>query len=402
MRLSVVICVDLNLVRFISRFLIIAALALIGCRRIDNARHEILGEKRSLVIFNREIAQQNLIMGGAELDHAEVSKQFKGNTLRVLAWEECLPASALDAFRERYGARIVVEPFATDAEALKRLRGSSEYDLALISSHFAEELFHDHELSEFNGGQLANWKCIDKEFRSLFPADRTPYFVPYMWSLLGIAYNSSKLDFIPQSWSQLYSYDPQAVPALRERVGLLPNFRFNFSMSLLSLGHSPNSEDPLELREAQQFLKSRMDKLKVAESPRDMMNLLSDGRVLMAQAFVSDVARLNLSRIQFSAPREGTCMRVDVFVIPKAGPPLRKALAHEFVNYMLQPEIAAAAVVSSFRCSTVGEVRAILPPKMKAAQSYLTRSRGEFPYLLSVSEQGFTFQQDSWDEMQVR
>jgi len=400
--LGTVLSVDLILVRFISRLLIFASIALIGCRRIDNSRHEILGEKDSIALFNREIPQQNLVVVGTALDQAELSKQFKGNTLRVLAWAECMPASAMDAFRERYGARIEVEPFATDAEALKRLRNSSKYDLVLLSSHFAEDLLHNNELSEFNGEQLANSKYIDKEFRGLFQREEKACFVPYMWSLLGIAYNSSKLDFIPHSWSQLYSFDPQAAPVLKERVGILPSSRLNFSMSLLSLGHDPNSENPLELSEAQQFLKSRIEKLKVVESTSDMMNRMSDGRVLMAQAFISDVARLNLSRIQFSAPREGTCMRVDVFVIPKTVSPLQKALAHAFVNYMLQPEIAAAVVVSSFRCSTVGAARAILPPKMKSAQSYLTRFDGALPHLLSVSEQGFTFQQDFWDDMLVR
>ena len=74
------------------------------------------------------------------------------------------------------------------------------------------------------------------------------YSVPYMWGTVGILYNKSLMDEVPDSWSYLWD------EKYKGQIYMLNSQRDSIAVALKYLGYSINTKDPQELAEAEQAL----------------------------------------------------------------------------------------------------------------------------------------------------
>ena len=106
-------------------------------------------------------------------------------------------------------------------------------------------------------------------------------------------------------------------------------------------GHSLNSRDQTELAAAKNDAISAKRNLRAYLSAPVKGQLIS-GDVWIAQLWNGDAtqARVEQPAIQYALPREGSTIWADSVVMPRSAPHPR--VAHEFMNYILRPDVAAA------------------------------------------------------------
>ncbi len=106
-------------------------------------------------------------------------------------------------------------------------------------------------------------------------------------------------------------------------------------------GHSLNSTDPAELEMARRDAVAAKANLKAYLSAPVKGQLIA-GDVWLAQLWNGDAAQARKEQpaLAWALPREGSTLWIDSLVVPRAAPHPRAA--HEFMNYILRPEVGAA------------------------------------------------------------
>jgi spermidine/putrescine-binding protein len=181
---------------------------------------------------------------------------------------------------------------------------------------------------------------LDPQFlgRPFDPENR--YSVPYTWGTTGIGYRKDRVQTLPDGWEALWA------ERFRGKIVMLDDMRENFGAALKLSGFSINSRKPAELEVAKALLEKQKPLLQAYNSS-NFQELLVSGDAWLVQGWNGQIAKAIRENpaIGFVLPRQGTTVFIDSFCIPANA--AHKALAHQFINYMLEPETAAAIVSST-------------------------------------------------------
>ena len=159
--------------------------------------------------------------------------------------------------------------------------------------------------------------------------------MPWQWGTTGIAYRTDKIKTPIDSWAVFHDAKYHGKMTMmddgREVIGAFLRFR----------GHSLNSTDPAELAEAKKDSIEAKKHLKAYISAPVKAQLIS-GDVLIAQLWNGDTtqAKAEQPNLGYVLPKEGCTIWGDSMCIPKSAP--NKRAAHEWMNYILRPEVGAA------------------------------------------------------------
>jgi spermidine/putrescine transport system substrate-binding protein len=124
------------------------------------------------------------------------------------------------------------------------------------------------------------------------------------------------------------------------RVMLTNDMREVFHVGLRVLGYSGNSTDPKEIEEAYEKLAELMPSVRTfnSDAPR-MPYLEGEADVGMIWNGEAVMGKESMPSLEYVYPEEGIIAWLDSFVIPKNA--RNPEAAHQFISFVLQPEIAA-------------------------------------------------------------
>src|SRR5205823_5694471 len=139
----------------------------------------------------------------------------------------------------------------------------------------------------------------------------------------------------PESWGVFLE------TAHRGKMTMLDDPRDVIGAWLRYRGHSLNSVDRAELEQARADAVAAKGNLRAFVSATVKGQLVA-GDVWIAQLWSGDTAQARAEQpaIEFVLPREGSTIFVDVLALPRTARHPRAA--HEFMNYILRPEVGAA------------------------------------------------------------
>jgi spermidine/putrescine transport system substrate-binding protein/spermidine/putrescine transport system permease protein len=259
--------------------------------------------------------------------------------LNLFIWSSYLSPDTLKVFEQRFQARVQCDLYDSNEALLAKLQaGNAGYDIVVPGDYTVQILRRRGLLSPIDKGKIPNLgKNLDPQFlnRAFDPGNR--YSVPYIFGTTGIGYRK---EFVPQpveSWRILWN------DRYRNRIVMLDDMRENFGAALKLMGHSINSQNTDEVQRARQLLERQKPLLRAYNSS-NFQELLVSGDAWLVQGWNGQIVRAALENpnIGYFIPREGTMLFVDSFCIPLNA--AHKALAHQFINYMLEPETAAAVM----------------------------------------------------------
>jgi len=148
------------------------------------------------------------------------------------------------------------------------------------------------------------------------------------------------------SWRLIF--DPAVISKFKDcGVSMLDDPTDMVGTALLYLGKNPNSESAEDLKLAEDALMKIRPYLRTIHSSQ-YIEQLANGELCIAVGYSGDVlqARDRAEEagkpldIKYSIPKEGALMWFDTLAIPVDA--AHPGNAHKLINYLLQPEIAAA------------------------------------------------------------
>jgi len=255
--------------------------------------------------------------------------------LAIYNWSDYIGETTLADFEREFGVRVIYDTYESNEDLIAKLMaGATGYDLVVPSNYAVRVLRELELLAPVDRSFLTNWSHLAPVFTAQAFDPDNRYTVPWQWGMAGLAVRADRLKALPDSWAVFHD------PAHAGKMTQLDDMRDVIGCWLKYRGHSLNSTDPGELARAKADALQAKPYLKSYLSAPVKGQLIA-GDVWIAQLWNGDTAQARTSEpgIEFVLPKEGSMIYLDSMVIP-AGAPHRRA-AHEFLNYMLRPEVAA-------------------------------------------------------------
>jgi spermidine/putrescine transport system substrate-binding protein/spermidine/putrescine transport system permease protein len=258
-----------------------------------------------------------------------------GGELNVYIWSNYLPDGVISEFEQKYNAKLNVEPYDSNEALLAKLQSSgAAYDIVVPSDYMVTVLREQGLLQELNLDLLSNLSNLDPQFVGLPYDEKNQFSVPYMWGTTGIAFRKDKIPGPVESWAALWD------ERYRDRIAMLDDVRESLGAALKFLGKSENTTDAADIQAAAKLLLEQKPLVKAYDSGGFDQMLLS-GDAWIAQSYSGQIAKAisDNSNIGYVIPKEGCTIFVDNMCIPNNA--RDKALAHEFINFALEKQVAA-------------------------------------------------------------
>jgi putrescine transport system substrate-binding protein len=275
--------------------------------------------------------------------------------VNVFNWSDYIEPSILEDFTKETGIKVVYDVFdSNEILETKLLAGASGYDIVVPTANFLSRQIQAGVFQKLDKSKLTNigntWDMVNERIALYDPGNE--YAIDYMWLTTGIGYNKKKVmerlgtDKI-DSWETVFN--PEKMAKLADcGVYMLDSPTDILPAALNYLGLSPDSKKPDDLAKAEELMLAVRPSIRKFHSS-EYINALANGDICVVVGFSGDVfiaqTRANEAKqgveIDYSVPKEGAQMSFDVMAIPADAKNV--AEAHEFINYILRPEVAAKA-----------------------------------------------------------
>jgi putrescine transport system substrate-binding protein len=274
-------------------------------------------------------------------------------TVNVYNWSDYIDPKAMDELTKTTGIKVVYDTYDNnEIVETKLLAGKSGYDIVVPSGPFLQRLIGAKIFQRLDKTKLPNlsnlWPEVTQRLAVFDPGNA--HAVNYMWGTTGIGINVKKVrdalgDIPLNTWDLVLK--PELASKLKAcGIYMLDSPEDLFPGVLAYLGLNPDSKRIEDLTRAGDTLfrvRGNVQKFHSSE----YINALANGDICVAVGYSGDMIQArkraeeakNGVEVSYIIPREGALMWFDSFAIPADSKNV--AEAHEFINFMLRPEIAA-------------------------------------------------------------
>ncbi|MEQ8298176.1 MAG: polyamine ABC transporter substrate-binding protein [Nitratireductor sp.] len=276
-------------------------------------------------------------------------------TVNVYNWSDYIDESILEDFTKETGIKVVYDVFdSNEILETKLLAGGTGYDVVVPTGTFLARQIQAGVFQKLDKSKLPNlsnmWDMIAERTQKYDPENA--YSINYMWGTTGIGYNVKKVqDALGieriDSWDVVFK--PEMISKLAEcGVHMLDAPAEMVPAALKYLELEPTSTDADDLAKAEELLLSIRPSIRKFHSS-EYINALANGDICMAIGWSGDVfqARDRAAEadqgvvVDYAIPKRGAQMWFDQMAIPADAN--NSAEAHEFLNYIMRPEVIAKA-----------------------------------------------------------
>jgi spermidine/putrescine transport system substrate-binding protein len=256
--------------------------------------------------------------------------------LHLYNWSDYIAEDTVPNFEKEFGVRVTYDTYESNEEMVAKLQaGASGYDIVVPSGYILPVLVATDMITPLNKKYITNEGNVSSIFRKLpsDPDDR--YTIPWQWGTTGIAYRTDKIKIPIDSWDVFHDRK------YARKLTMMDDGREVIGAELRHRGHSLNSTDPKELAQAKADCIDAKKNLKAYISAPVKAQLIS-GDVWISQLWNGDTtqAKTEQPNLAYVIPKEGCTIWGDSMCVPKSAP--NKRAAHEWINYILRPEVGAA------------------------------------------------------------
>lgn len=259
-----------------------------------------------------------------------------GNTLTIYNWGDYIDPDLIKQFEQESGIKVIYQTFdSNEAMMTKISQGGTAFDISIPSEYAISKMKEENLLQKLDHGKLPNLQYIDPRFMHLSFDPDNAYSIPYFWGTLGIVYHPDLVgDLTFESWDELWSEQ------LRNQILLVDGAREVIGMGLNSLGYSLNDTNEEHLQEAVKKLTKLTPNVKAIVGDEIKM-LLANEEAAVGLVWSGDASEIMEENdvLEYTVPEEGSNLWFDNMVIPASARNVEGA--HQFINFMLDPEVAA-------------------------------------------------------------
>ncbi|MGA1800728.1 polyamine ABC transporter substrate-binding protein [Rhizobium sp. HT1-10] len=275
--------------------------------------------------------------------------------VNVYNWSDYIDNSILTDFTKETGIKVVYDVYdSNETLEAKLLAGGTGYDVVVPTATFLQRQIAAGVYQKLDKSKIPNlsnmWSEITDRAQKYDPGN--DYAVDYMWGTTGIGYNIDKMKEIlgtdeRPSWDVLLK--PEIAAKFKDcGIYMLDSPSDVLPSVLAYLGLDPDSRNPADLKRAQDVLTAVRPFIRKFDSS-NYISALAQGDICLVLGYSGDIFQArsraeeakNNVKIGYSIPSQGAQMWFDMMAIPKDAPHV--AEAHEFINYLMKPEVIAKA-----------------------------------------------------------
>jgi spermidine/putrescine transport system substrate-binding protein len=270
----------------------------------------------------------------------------KGATLKLYNWDAYISHGVTDSFAEEFKCKVEVSTFGGTDEALAKLRtGQADFDVYFPDPSLLGKLVVSKLIQPLNLDYIPNLKNVWHQLQDPYYDRGSIYTVPYTIYTTGIGWRE---DHVPEDIPAMPNpYEILWDTKYAGKIHLLDDYRETLSMSLLKNGITDiNTDDPQKIEVA----KNDLIKLGRAVNPKLDVNDYTDlpegsafihqswsGDLVSAQYYLPKGTKVDVLAYWFPPEGVGVVGSDNMVVLRSAKNPV---LAHHFLNFMLESEIA--------------------------------------------------------------
>ena len=285
---------------------------------------------------------------------AGVPAQAQQRVLNVYNWTDYIDPAALKRFESEFHAKVNYDEFdSLETLEAKLLAGHSGYDIVVPSDEPSfSRLIEDGALARIDHASIPNWHNLDPVLmRGVAAADPgNAHGVIYLYGTTGLGINPALIralapDAPLDSWNLLFQpkwakkLAPCGIVILDSEIDVIPTV-------LRYLGKSQDSTSAADLAAVEKTLMAIRPYIRNFASG-GALEELATGQICLAMDYSGDVAQAaeraehahNGVTVKYVIPKEGAQIGFDMLAIPADAQ--HKALALQFINFLLQPDVMA-------------------------------------------------------------
>jgi spermidine/putrescine transport system substrate-binding protein len=240
-------------------------------------------------------------------------------------------------FEKTHNVKVRMDYYESNEEMIAKLQSGLEgaYDIIIPSTYYIPTLINLKLIQPLDHKKLPNIVNLMPEFTQITVDPGNQYTVPYQWGTSGLVAHAETPP--PASWKIVFE-DKNP-----DNFLLFDTARDALGSALKHLGYSMNTVDINEIKQAGDLLVATKKKPTFMGFDSGVGGLAKViGQVAsIAQVYSGEAIKASKEEenIHYLIPEEGCEQWLDLLAIPKGAAHLD--LAHEFLNYLMEPETAA-------------------------------------------------------------
>lgn len=280
--------------------------------------------------------------------------------LKVFNWSDYIAEDVIPEFEQLAGCRVVYDNYSSDSELEARLAtGGGAYDVVFPSDRAMQALLAKDLLQPLDHDKLPNLRHIDPQWLSPLCDPGNIHSAAYFWGTVAVGVRPDKIKRPVKGFEVLFD------PANRGRITMLDDAENVVAATLLKLGRPMNSVAQPDLDAARDALLKQKPLVQAYTSDAYKERLISgdawaslgwSGDLIQA----ADTAEEEDLEVQVIVPATGTMVWLDSMAIPRAA--TNPELAHRFINFLLDPAVAAQNAQHVHYPTPNQAARKLLPP----------------------------------------
>ncbi len=283
-------------------------------------------------------------------DLAEKARKLKGDaalgdTLFIYSWADYANPDVLDAFSKGAGPRIEIATFDSVEAAIAKLEisgGSAGYDIVVVGDAYVEQMINRKLIQKLDHSKIPNLGNLRDEFHKLPFDPGNQYTVMKNFGTIGILYNNTVIKEPIKSWDDFFRVGASEVAS--HRLSVLNDQPSVFGLVFWREGKDYNTGDEKRLNEAKDVLiKDLIPHLKAFDA--NPVQGLLNGDYVLSQGYLGSSRHIfeqDPDSYTWVYPEPQCVLWSDHYAVPSGS--RHTDAAHAFINYMLDPDVAAAEV----------------------------------------------------------
>ncbi|EFW37251.1 extracellular solute-binding protein [Treponema phagedenis] len=258
-------------------------------------------------------------------------------TLYLYNWTYYTPDSVIKKFEDKYGVTVVYDDYASNEDMFAKLMaGGVGYDIVVPSADYVSIMKKTNMLEKIDLSKIPNVKYIKKEVQNRMVYDpNMEYSVPYYMGAAGIAVNKNEVKNYEHSWN-IFEHKE-----LHDRMTMMDDMREVLGAALAYRGYDVNTSNEKEVAKAAELVNKNWKPNLIKFDADGFAKSFASGDFLVvhgyAEAIFEEIPDSMYDSVDFFIPQEkGSPLYMDSLCIPKGAKNIE--LAHQFINFILEPE----------------------------------------------------------------
>ena len=277
------------------------------------------------------------------------SPAFAEGELKVYHWFEYIPQELVDKFTAETGVKVTIDTYDSNESMLASLKAGKlgQYDVAVPGDYMVQIMGAEGLLDTFTPEELPNFGNIDPKWIDVPFDPGRKSSIPYQWGTTAFSVNRDIYKGDINTLAMIFNPPEE----LKGKINVLDSQGEVLALGSIYMGIPQCSTDKQQLKALSDMLVAAKASWASfgSDTAKDVL-VSGDAAAGMIYNGFSAKARAEGANVEYAYPKEGYVVWMDNMVLLKDAPNRDNAL--KFMNFLLQPENAAA--VTNYAAYTSG------------------------------------------------